>query len=160
VTKPTATQRLSTQGGVSVSGDVLVPLLHRVRLNGSEWRIVVAVLISSRPVSARELALGLRLDYGFVKRIVRGLVAWRILSATPEGLSFQPDATRWAAAPAGGRQRGSPTAADARPRRPRMVASEVGPPPERARPRINARSNNSSAPWTSGARRQNWLHET
>src|SRR6059036_3961606 len=105
VTKPTATQRLSTQGGVSVSGDVLVPLLHRVRLNGSEWRIVVAVLISSRPVSARELALGLRLDYGFVKRIVRGLVAWRILSATPEGLSFQPDATRWAAAPAGGRQR-------------------------------------------------------
>ncbi len=105
MTKPTATQRLSTQGGVSVSGDVLVPLLHRVRLNGSEWRIVVAVLISSRPVSARELALGLRLDYGFVKRIVRGLVAWRILSATPEGLSFQPDATRWAAAPAGGRQR-------------------------------------------------------
>src|SRR5439155_5151268 len=101
VTKPTATQRLSTQGGVSVSGDVLVPLLHRVRLNGSEWRIVVAVLISSRPVSARELALGLRLDYGFVKRIVRGLVAWRILSATPEGLSFQPDATRWAAAPTG-----------------------------------------------------------
>src|SRR5437879_3534012 len=105
VTKPTATQRLSTQGGVSVSGNVLVPLLHRVRLNGSEWRIVVAVLISSRPVSARELALGLRLDYGFVKRIVRGLVAWRILSATPEGLSVQPDATRWAAAPAGGRQR-------------------------------------------------------
>ena len=105
MTKPTATQRLSTQGGVSVSGDVLVPLLHQVRLNGSEWRIVVAVLISSRPVSARELALGLRLDYGFVKRIVRGLVAWRILSATPEGLSFQPDATRWPAAPAGGRQR-------------------------------------------------------
>src|SRR5207247_8975974 len=30
--------RLSTQGGVSVSGDVLVPLLHRVRLNGSAWR--------------------------------------------------------------------------------------------------------------------------
>src|SRR5439155_17361108 len=118
VTKPTATQRLSTQGGVSVSGDVLVPLLHRVRLNGSEWRIVVAVLISSRPVSARELALGLRLDYGFVKRIVRALVAWRILSATPEGLSFQPDATRWAAAaaPAGARQRGSPTAAGVRPR--------------------------------------------
>jgi len=27
------------------------------------------------------------------------------LRATPEGLSFQPDATRWAAAPAGGRQR-------------------------------------------------------
>ena len=67
--------------------------------------IVVAVLISSRPVSARQIALALRLDYGFVKRIVRGLVAWRILSATPEGLSFQPDATRWAAAPAGGRQR-------------------------------------------------------
>ena len=56
-------------------------------------------------MSARQIALALRLDYGFVKRIVRGLVAWRILSATPEGLSVQPDATRWAAAPAGGRQR-------------------------------------------------------
>jgi len=58
-------------------------------------------------VSARQIALALRLDYGFVKRIVRGLVAWRILSATPEGLSFQPDVTRWAAAaaPAAGRQR-------------------------------------------------------
>ena len=56
-------------------------------------------------MSARQIALALRLDYGFVKRIVRGLVAWRILTATPKGLSFQPDATRWAAAPAGGRQR-------------------------------------------------------
>ncbi len=58
-------------------------------------------------MSARQIALALRLDYGFVKRIVRGLVAWRILSATPERLSFQPDVTRWAAAaaPAAGRQR-------------------------------------------------------
>ena len=30
---------------------------------GCEWRIVVAVLISSRPVSARKLARALRLDY-------------------------------------------------------------------------------------------------
>src|SRR3989442_11160645 len=69
--------------------------------------IVVAVLISSRPVSARQIALPPGFDYGFVKRIVRGLVAWRILTATPEGLSFQPDVTRWAAAaaPAAGRQR-------------------------------------------------------
>src|SRR3989442_11492684 len=67
--------------------------------------IVVAVLISSRPVSARQIALPPGFDYGFVKRIVLGLVAWRILTATPKGLSFQPDATRWAAAPAGGRQR-------------------------------------------------------
>ncbi len=87
-----------------VPGDALVPLLHRVRLNGSEWRMdVVAVLISSRPVSARQIALPPGFDYGFVKRIVRGLVAWRILTATPKGLSFQPDATRWTAAPAGGR---------------------------------------------------------
>jgi len=62
-------------------------------------------------VSARQIALALQLDYGFVKRIVRGLVAWRILSATPEGLSFQAEAPRWAApaAPAAGRQRESPT---------------------------------------------------
>ena len=45
-------------------------------------------------MSARQIALALRLDYGFVKRIVRGLVAWRILSATPEGLSVQPDGGR------------------------------------------------------------------
>ena len=89
---------------VSVPGDKLVPLLHQVKLSGSEWRVVITVLISSRPVSARQLAVVLRLDYGFVKRIVRGLVAWRILSATPEGLSFQPDPTRWAAPPPAGRQ--------------------------------------------------------
>src|SRR5437870_10571574 len=93
------------RGRVGPRGRNRPPCSTKSSSAGCEWRIVVAVLISSRPVSARELALGLRLDYGFVKRIVRGLVAWRILSATPEGLSVQPDATRWAAAPAGGRQR-------------------------------------------------------
>jgi len=42
-------------------------------------------------VSARQIALPPGFDYGFVKRIVRGLVAWRILTATPKGLSFQPN---------------------------------------------------------------------
>ncbi len=43
-------------GDVSVSGDKLVPCFHQVKLSGSEWRIVVTVPISSRPVSARYLA--------------------------------------------------------------------------------------------------------
>ena len=47
------------------------------------------------PVSARCIAGHLKLDYGVVKRVVRGLVAWRILERTAAGLRFQPDATRW-----------------------------------------------------------------
>ena len=77
-----------------VPGDYLSPLVYRVRLNGSEWRIVVAVLLSE-PVTARRLARALKLDYALVKRTVRGLIGWCILAPTPDGLRFQPDATRW-----------------------------------------------------------------
>jgi len=46
-------------------------------------------------VSARCLAARLKLDYSLVKRIVRGLIAWRILERARGGLQFQPDAGRW-----------------------------------------------------------------
>jgi hypothetical protein len=46
------------------------------------------------PVSARCVATQLKLDYSLVKRVVRGLVAWRILERTP-GALFQPDAGQW-----------------------------------------------------------------
>ena len=46
------------------------------------------------PVSARCVATHLKLDYSLVKRVVRGLVAWRILERTADGLQFQPDAGR------------------------------------------------------------------
>ena len=70
-------------------------ITRRVRLNGAEWRITLSILISPVPVSARCVAMHLKLDYGVVKRVVRGLVAWRILERTPDGLQFQPDAGRW-----------------------------------------------------------------
>jgi predicted transcriptional regulator len=82
-------------GVVSVPGDQLDSLTRRVHLSGAEWRIMLSILISSRPVSARCVAARLKLDYSLVKRIVRGLVAWRILERTPGGLQFQPDAGRW-----------------------------------------------------------------
>src|SRR6266403_3454425 len=96
---------LGSKGAVSKLPERTVAFVRLVTTTLWMSHVPVAPFTSNRPVSARELALGLRLDYGFVKRIVRALVAWRILSATPEGLSVQPDATRWAAAPAGGRQR-------------------------------------------------------
>ena len=63
--------------------------MHRVRLNGSEWRIVVAVLVEPGPVSARHLARRLRVEYGSVKRIVRGLVAWNILERSGRVSAFR-----------------------------------------------------------------------
>jgi hypothetical protein len=47
------------------------------------------------PVSARSVATHLQLDYSLVKRVVRALVAWRILERTPDGLQVQPDTARW-----------------------------------------------------------------
>jgi hypothetical protein len=82
------------QGDVFVSGIHLLPLLHRVRLNGSEWRAILAVLLYG-PSSARQIAKRLRLDYSPAKRVIRGLVEWQILRRTSEGVAFQPDATRW-----------------------------------------------------------------
>ena len=84
-----------SDGPVLIPGDRLEPLLRHVRLSGSEWRVVVAVLLSPSPVSARQLAKRLRLAYSPVKRVVRGLVAWNILQPTREGLIFQSDPTRW-----------------------------------------------------------------
>jgi hypothetical protein len=82
-------------GVVSVPGDQLDSLTRRVRLNGAEWRITTSILISPGPMSARCVARRLKLDYSLVKRVVRTLVAWRILKRTSEGLQFQPEAGRW-----------------------------------------------------------------
>jgi hypothetical protein len=82
---------------VSVPGEHLDSLTQRVRLNGAEWRITLAILISPVPVSARSVATHLKLDYSLVKRVVRALVGWRILERTVDGLHFQPDAGRWKA---------------------------------------------------------------
>jgi predicted ArsR family transcriptional regulator len=101
---PVTAAVVEEHGSVSVSGDRLDPLVHRVRLSGSEWRVVIAVLLHPGPVSARQLAKRLRLAYSSVKRVVRGLVAWNILLRTREGLTLQNDSTRWASPRGGGRQ--------------------------------------------------------
>ncbi|MBI2323057.1 MAG: hypothetical protein HYU88_13435 [Chloroflexi bacterium] len=80
--------------GAVVPGDVLAPLV-RLRMSGLEWRVVITVMLSPELVSARTIASRLRRDYGLVKRVVRGLVAWRILERAPAGLRFDPDSTRW-----------------------------------------------------------------
>jgi hypothetical protein len=49
-------------GVVSVPGDQLDSLTRRVRLNGAEWRITLAILVSPVPISARSLATHLKLD--------------------------------------------------------------------------------------------------
>lgn len=50
-------------------------LTRRVRFNRAEWRITLAILIYPGAVSARCVATHLQLDYGRVKRVLRGLVA-------------------------------------------------------------------------------------
>jgi hypothetical protein len=70
-------------GVVSVPGDQLDSLRRRVSLNGAEWRITPRPPVEANPPRS------------VVKRIVRGLVAWRILERTPDGLQVQPDAARW-----------------------------------------------------------------
>jgi hypothetical protein len=77
-----------------VGGDILVPLVD-LRMSGLEWRVIVTVLLLPEPVSAKWIAVRLQRPYGPVKRVVRGLVAWRILERTTAGLGFQPDPTRW-----------------------------------------------------------------
>src|SRR5439155_5102800 len=51
------------QGTCRSPGTKSSPCSTKSSSAGREWRIVVAVLISSRPVSARKLARALRLDY-------------------------------------------------------------------------------------------------
>jgi hypothetical protein len=80
--------------GTAVPGEFLSPLT-RLRMNGSEWRIVVSVALSPSPMTAAGLARRLRLDYGQVKTLVRGLVAWRILERTPAGLRLRPEPACW-----------------------------------------------------------------
>ncbi len=61
-----------------------------------EWRVTIAVLVAPEPISARRLSKLLKVDSA-IKRIVRELVAWRVLVASPAGLLFQPDAAQWGA---------------------------------------------------------------
>ena len=77
-----------------VPGDVLASLAA-LRMSGLEWRVVVTVLLSPEPMSARQIATALHRPYGPVKRVVRGLVEWRIFERLPAGFSFQVDRTRW-----------------------------------------------------------------
>lgn len=90
-----------TRDAIDVQGDVVIPRGHleplvlRLRMTALEWRVTIAVLVAPEPITARQLSKLLRLDYSAVKRVVRGLIAWRVLVASPAGLLFQPDYTRW-----------------------------------------------------------------
>ena len=81
--------------GVICAVELLEALAVRVKLQRTEWRVLAVVLSSPRPVSASSVATRLRLDYGFVKRVVRGLACWNIIERTALGLRFQPDHTKW-----------------------------------------------------------------
>ena len=57
--------------------------------------VVVALVLAHEPISARRVAKALHLEYTHVKRDVRELVRWNILSPSPEGLRFQPPPAQW-----------------------------------------------------------------
>lgn len=73
----------------------MLSLLRRFRLSGREQLIVVNVLIAACPITAKELARRSRLAYAHAKSVVRTLVAWQILTRTPQGLSLQSDSSAW-----------------------------------------------------------------
>src|SRR5205823_1776923 len=77
------------------AGDRLLSLLRRFRLRPREQQVIVAVLVSPRPLTVRQLAAQEKLHYSHAKATVRELVAWGILSRTPRGLAFQPEPSRW-----------------------------------------------------------------
>jgi hypothetical protein len=93
---------MSTPGtviGSSTPGDQLLSLLRQIRLTRREQQIVLAVLLAPEPLTALAVAKRTRLHYSHTKAVVRTLIAWGILTRTPEGLRFQPDPSNWGPPP-------------------------------------------------------------
>jgi hypothetical protein len=65
-----------------------------MKLTRVEWR-VAAVVMAKQPVTAWDVARILGLEYTHVKRAVRELARWNVLTPSPEGLWFQPARDRW-----------------------------------------------------------------
>ena len=86
-------QELPRGTGV-VPGNWLETLAVDMKLTRFEWR-VVAVVLARQPVTAWRVARILRLAYSHVKRAVRELVRWNILTASSEGLRFQSNQGQW-----------------------------------------------------------------
>jgi hypothetical protein len=76
-------------------GDLLLSLLRRCRLSRREQAIIIAVLLAQRPITAREAARRTGLAYSHAKAVIRGLMAWGILTRTPAGLSFEAEPSHW-----------------------------------------------------------------
>ena len=76
-------------------GDYLLPLLRRVRLSQREQTVLMVILDSPVPMTSRAVSRRTGFAYSHAKAVVRTLIAWGILLRQPEGVSFQPDPTRW-----------------------------------------------------------------
>jgi hypothetical protein len=85
---------LTTPGANSSPEDPLLSLL-RSKLTRREQTVVFTILVSPTPLTVRMIAKRTRLAYPHAKSIVRTLVAWRILTRTPVGVSFQAESSRW-----------------------------------------------------------------
>ena len=79
----------------SQDGDRLLSLLRRCYLTRREQRVLMEILGADTPLTAMAVANRTRLHYSHCKAVVRGLVAWKLLERTPEGLRFQPNPAWW-----------------------------------------------------------------
>lgn len=70
-------------------------LIRCIRLTPRELLVVLTVLLAPGPLTALAVAEQTRLHYSHAKAVARTLIAWGILTRTPEGLCFQPDSSRW-----------------------------------------------------------------
>ncbi len=85
---------LTTPGANSSPEDPLLSLL-RFKLTRREQTVVLTILLSPTPLTARTISKRTRLAYSHTKAVVRTLVAWRILHRTPAGVSFQTESSHW-----------------------------------------------------------------
>ena len=92
------------EGTRAVPGTWLEALAVAMRMTQLEWRVMAVVLVR-QPITAWRLAGLLERKYSHVKRAVRELLRWHILTRSPEGLRFRFEPTAWSLSedPAGSR---------------------------------------------------------
>ncbi len=66
-----------------------------LRFSPHEFRMLLALAVAGRPVTAWALARDLGADYGHTKRLARALLKVRVVRRGPRGLTLELDVTRW-----------------------------------------------------------------
>ncbi len=97
-----------------------------LRFSSHEFRMLLALAVAERPVTAWALARHLSADYSHTKRVARALLTARVVRRGPRGLRLETDVTRWRvprSAPEGGRTRAATPGTSGAPRVPGLPSA-------------------------------------